>query len=229
MTTIHLLYVDDEESWLKAVRQILQTDGFVVDTVTDGEMALQKIAARRYDMVLLDVRLKGENGWELVRRFKQIDREVAAVLFTSDYEVERLTDVFGVGVEDYLEKGSDIGTLANRLKALYYRFVKKREQQECYQITSEVFFRVDTGILVVKGEERYLKSNEACLLKLLSRKMGVVVKTEELYEGIWGKATLFDTKDKALRNLVSELRKALEGTGLEIRNKRFAGYYLKGE
>ena len=103
------------------------------------------------------------------------------------------------------------------------------EQQECYRIASEVFFRVNAGILVVKGKERYLKSNEACLLKLLCRKMGTVVKIEELYAGIWGKAILFDSKDKALRNLVSELRKTLEGTGLEIRNKRFAGYYLKGE
>lgn len=128
-----------------------------------------------------------------------------------------------------MEKSSDIGILANRLKALHYRFVKSREQQECYRIASEVFFRVNAGILVVKGKERYLKSNEACLLKLLCRKMGTVVKIEELYAGIWGKAILFDSKDKALRNLVSELRKTLEGTGLEIRNKRFAGYYLKGE
>ena len=229
MTTIHLLYVDDEENWLNAVGQILQSGEFVVDTATDGEMALQKMAEQRYDMILLDVRLKEENGWELVRRFKQVQREVAVVLFTSDYEVERLTDVFGVGVEDYLEKSSDIGILANRLKALHYRFVKSREQQECYRIASEVFFRVNAGILVVKGKERYLKSNEACLLKLLCRKMGTVVKIEELYAGIWGKAILFDSKDKALRNLVSELRKTLEGTGLEIRNKRFAGYCLKGE
>ena len=107
MTTIHLLYVDDEENWLNAVGQILQTGEFVVDTATDGEMALQKMAEQRYDMILLDVRLKEENGWELVRRFKQVQREVAVVLFTSDYEVERLTDVFGVGVEDYLEKSSD--------------------------------------------------------------------------------------------------------------------------
>ena len=219
MTTIHLLYVDDEENWLNAVGQILQTGEFVVDTATDGEMALQKMAEQRYDMILLDVRLKEENGWELV----------AVVLFTSDYEVERLTDVFGVGVEDYLEKSSDIGILANRLKALHYRFVKSREQQECYRIASEVFFRVNAGILVVKGKERYLKSNEACLFLILCLKMGTVVKIEELYAGIWGKAILFDSKDKALRNLVSELRKTLEGTGLEIRNKRFAGYYLKGE
>ena len=226
---IHLLYVDDEDSWLNAVRQVLPTGEFVVDTVTDGEMALRKMAEQRYDMILLDVRLKGENGWELVRGFKQVRREVAVVLFTSDYEVERLTDVFGVGAEDYLEKSSDIGTLANRLKALYFRFIKKREQQECYRITSDIFFRVDAGILVVNGEERYLKSNEACLLKLLCREMGMVVKKAVLYAGIWGKATLFESKDKALRNLVSELRKALEGTGLEIRNKRFAGYYLKRE
>lgn len=95
MTTIHLLYVDDEENWLNAVGQILQTGEFVVDTATDGEMALQKMAEQRYDMILLDVRLKEENGWELVRRFKQVQREVAVVLFTSDYEVERLTDVLG--------------------------------------------------------------------------------------------------------------------------------------
>ena len=112
MTTIHLLYVDDEENWLNAVGQILQTGEFVVDTATDGEMALQKMAEQRYDMILLDVRLKEENGWESVRRFKQVQREVAVVLFTSDYEVERLTDVFGVGVEDYLEKSSDIGILS---------------------------------------------------------------------------------------------------------------------
>ena len=121
MTTIHLLYVDDEENWLNAVGQILQTGEFVVDTATDGEMALQKMAEQRYDMILLDVRLKEENGWELVRRFKQVQREVAVVLFTSDYEVERLTDVFGVGVEDYLEKSSDIGILANRCGCCCHR------------------------------------------------------------------------------------------------------------
>ena len=53
MTTIHLLYVDDEENWLNAVGQILQTGEFVVDTATDGEMALQKMAEQRYDMILL--------------------------------------------------------------------------------------------------------------------------------------------------------------------------------
>ena len=55
MTTIHLLYVDDEENWLNAVGQILQTGEFVVDTATDGEMALQKMAEQRYDMILLDL------------------------------------------------------------------------------------------------------------------------------------------------------------------------------
>ena len=77
MTTIHLLYVDDEENWLNAVGQILQTGEFVVDTATDGEMALQKMAEQRYDMILLDVRLKEENGWELVRRFKQVQRDIS--------------------------------------------------------------------------------------------------------------------------------------------------------
>ena len=48
MTTIHLLYVDDEENWLNAVGQILQTGEFVVDTATDGEMALQKMAGNWY-------------------------------------------------------------------------------------------------------------------------------------------------------------------------------------
>ena len=50
---IHLLYVDDEESWLNAVRQVLPTEEFVVDTVTDGEMALRKMAEQRYDICLL--------------------------------------------------------------------------------------------------------------------------------------------------------------------------------
>ena len=75
MTTIHLLYVDDEENWLNAVGQILQTGEFVVDTATDGEMALQKMAEQRYDMILLDVRLKEENGWEFCDMItRQVER-----------------------------------------------------------------------------------------------------------------------------------------------------------
>lgn len=61
------------------------------------------MAEQRYDMILLDVRLKEENGWESVRRFKQVQREVAVVLFTSDYDGE-VDRCFGVGVEDYLKK-----------------------------------------------------------------------------------------------------------------------------
>ena len=71
MTTIHLLYVDDEENWLNAVGQILQTGEFVVDTATDGEMALQKMAEQRYDMILLDLMLPKMNGLEVCQQIRE--------------------------------------------------------------------------------------------------------------------------------------------------------------
>ena len=68
MTTIHLLYVDDEENWLNAVGQILQTGEFVVDTATDGEMALQKTAER------MNAEALGELASAYVNLWREHDR-----------------------------------------------------------------------------------------------------------------------------------------------------------
>ena len=71
-----ILVVDDEKLIVKGIRFSLEQDGMEVDCAYDGEKALECAKNKEYDMILLDVRLKEENGWELVRRFKQVQREV---------------------------------------------------------------------------------------------------------------------------------------------------------
>lgn len=225
MKDIHLLYVDDEVEWLDTVRQTLQGKGFLVETVSEVEEALKRVGEQNFDMVLLDVRLKDANGWELVREFKRKNKWMAVVLYTSEYDFEKLADIYGVEAEDYLEKGNDIALLINRLKALYCRFIKQQEQSEVFEIAPGINFVSGCGVLNVRGDERCLKSNEAKLLFLLCQKMNLLVTKQELCEGIWGK-NLAASKDKALRNLVVALRTYFTDTNIEIHNRRWAGYIL---
>lgn len=225
METIQLLYVDDEIAWLNIIAKVLNDQGFKVDTVEDGEKAMAYMRSKHYDMVLLDIRLKGEDGWQLIYKLKQQDPWSAIILYTSAFDIEKFPAVQGMGAEDYLEKSVDLKPLINRLKGLYLHYQMKKAQSEIFQITQDVTFVSGNGCLQVKGKEYFLKSTETKLLYSLCKHMSKVVATNDLCQNIRGKSEL-DTKEKSLRNLISQVRKYFEGTSIKIKKIRFEGYYL---
>ena len=81
----YVLAVDDDSDIVAMVEQALQLNGFKVSAFTDPAMALEhfKINCKDYTMILSDIRMPGINGYELVRKAKEIDKQVKIVLMSA--------------------------------------------------------------------------------------------------------------------------------------------------
>ncbi|MCX5820128.1 MAG: response regulator, partial [Deltaproteobacteria bacterium] len=78
-----VLVADDEEEIRKILSNILEKEGFEVITASDGEQAMQKICSDIPDAVLLDVRMPGLNGMEVLKKIKAIEENLPVVLVTA--------------------------------------------------------------------------------------------------------------------------------------------------
>lgn len=224
---IKLLYAEDSADWANMIGQLLTPNGFSVRVAKDGDDALQLFRADLPDMVLLDIDLPGRNGWELIREFKQEKEWIPVVLYSSFFDSKRISEAFGLGAEDFLSKTCPPEELTDRLLAFYERAKARKEKAEIIKISRYTAFNPVTGLLCCGDHREVLKHNESCLLYLLCLRMNKESDKKYLCEGIWGKGMYNDTKCKALKIYVTNLRKYLAFDPLiRITNRRWGGYCL---
>lgn len=224
---IRLLYAEDDPDWAFSIKKLLEINGFEIDIAENGDVAWEKFSSDHPDMVLLDVDMPGRNGWELIREFKRANEWIPIVLYSSFYDSKRLEEAFGVGAEDFISKSCFPEELADRLKALYLRAVKQQYHCESFTLSSYTTFHATSGILFLGNHKEVLKLNEARLLTEFCRHYNQNIDKEELCEAVWGKGMIDRSKQNALKNLITNLRKILyEDSSLKIINKRWSGYCL---
>lgn len=102
----NILIVDDNPNNLRVLDSILQERGYVVRPALSGEIALRAIAAVRPDLILLDVRMPGIDGYETCRRIKQQEnlREVPIIFISALNEIDDKLNAFQVGAVDFITK-----------------------------------------------------------------------------------------------------------------------------
>lgn len=102
----NILIVDDNPNNLRVLDGILQEHGYVVRPALSGEIALRAIAAVRPDLILLDVRMPGIDGYETCRRIKQQEnlRKVPVIFISALNETDDKLNAFQVGAVDFITK-----------------------------------------------------------------------------------------------------------------------------
>ncbi len=102
-----VLVVDDEEEIRKILSRILEKEGFEVITASDGEQAMEKICFDTSDAVLLDVRMPGLSGMDVLKKIKAIDDDLPVVLVTAYADTRQAVEAMKEGAYDYLAKPFD--------------------------------------------------------------------------------------------------------------------------
>jgi DNA-binding response OmpR family regulator len=114
--TKKILVVDDEENICKLYKEELEEMGFEVTTVQDGISALAAIEKSRYDLVTLDMRMKGMDGIETLRKMKERDANLP-IIISSAYE-EYKNDFGSWASDAYIVKSADTATLRDTVKKI---------------------------------------------------------------------------------------------------------------
>ncbi len=118
-----LLLVEDKNELRAMLRKALERAGYIVDEAPDGTAAVNKIRARRYLVVLTDLKLPGYSGLEILRESKQADPTIPVILITAFGSVEEAVTAMKDGAFDFIQKPVDL----DHLKLLVERAAQQQE------------------------------------------------------------------------------------------------------
>jgi DNA-binding NtrC family response regulator len=111
MATLRVLFVDDEEELVSTVVERLELRGIAATGVVSGEEALTRIEKQPFDVVVLDVRMPGLGGLEVIKRIKQSHPDLQVLLLSGHGAKEDATTGLRLGAFDYLQKPVDLEDL----------------------------------------------------------------------------------------------------------------------
>lgn len=119
MPSANVLIIDDEERFLKTTQALLEKEGYKVLTAVDGRQGLEILKGKRIDVVVLDVKMPGMDGVEVLQRIKAGHPLVEVLMLTGHATMETAIDGLKLGAFDYLTKPCDISTLKQKILAAH--------------------------------------------------------------------------------------------------------------
>lgn len=219
-----VLIVEDERHLSEVLRFNLEAEGYEVDTVSDGESALELLTANRerFDVVVLDVMLPGIDGFAVVSNMRDAGLFVPVLMLTARGRPEDVLRGFESGADDYLPKPFELSILLARIKGLLRRrewlLGSSRPAAEGQGVDSaikpDVFVfdgkRIDFDALELHIGDRCVRLTlmELDLMRYLIRHEGRIVSRKQILEDVWGLHE--DTDTRAIDNFIVRLRKYIE-------------------
>jgi len=221
-----ILVIDDDVELCSLVGEYLESEGFQVEPVYEGERGLEKALSGDYALVVLDVMLPGINGFEVLRRLRVTSRIAVLLLTARGEDVDRIVGL-EIGADDYLPKPFNPRELVARIRAILRRTYDGGPASSVPGIIRVGDIELDPATRTVKqaGRNIELTSVEFSLLEVLLREAGRVVTRERLAATVLSRK--FSPFDRSIDMHVSKVRKKLGDTqgGTEyIKTVRGVGY-----
>jgi DNA-binding response OmpR family regulator len=206
-----ILIVEDEFAVARGIQYALQQEGYTVTVARSGEEGLEVAGAQAPDLVVLDVRLPGMDGFEVLRRLRaQGSKAPVLVLTARDDEVDKVIGL-ELGADDYLTKPFGLRELMSRIKALIRRAYGDLADAAGGRLIRHADLVIDLERRrVQRGHRRiYLTPTEFEILRHLASRPGRVFTRPELLELLRDYEAL-DQDEKTINVHVSHLRDKIE-------------------
>jgi len=123
---IKVLIADDEDGLRSTIAAWLTDEGFVVEEAPDGKEAIKKVQTKDFDIALLDIKMPGANGLEVLRYIRKNSGSTEVVMMTGMSDVTMAVEAMKLGAREYLTKPLDMDQLVPQLRNL----LKKRDAEE---------------------------------------------------------------------------------------------------
>jgi two-component system, OmpR family, alkaline phosphatase synthesis response regulator PhoP len=219
-----ILLVDDEPSIIQLSQMYLEREGYRIDSVRDGELALGAVERLHPALVVLDVMLPKLDGFEVCRRLRASDADTAILMLTArDEDIDKILGL-ELGADDYLTKPFNPRELVARVKAI----LRRGERKESADTKP-----IRIGDLVIDPARREarlpdstldLRTQEFDLLLTLAEHRGLVLSREQILQKAWGFDFYVQTRTVDVH--VAHLRRKIEGSAVKIETVTGVGYKL---
>ncbi|TMC49451.1 MAG: response regulator transcription factor [Chloroflexi bacterium] len=220
---MRILVAEDDGGLREVLVQGLEEAGFFVDAVARGDDAIEQLRFYDYDVAVLDWRMPGAPGVEVVAWARQHRRPTAILMLTARDTASDRIQGLDAGADDYLVKPFDFGELLARIRAL---------QRRPRSVDGPVIVRGSLALdparreVTVEGGRLNLTTTEYRILELLMRRSPAVVDRKAIAEHGWRDET-DPLGSNAIDVQLSRLRAKVPNAGIRIVTVRGAGYRLE--
>jgi two-component system KDP operon response regulator KdpE len=227
-TATKILVVDDDPELTRLLKRSLSRDGHEVQVVHEGRHGLRYAYTFQPGLVLLDILMPGMNGWDMLRRMRELSDVPVIVLSAIDNEDDKVR-AFDLGADDYVTKPFGMQELKARIQAVLRR-ASMPPSQESHLLQfdgDQLVIDPSSHRLSVRGANVDLSPTEYRLLLYLAYNAGRVLNHNQILDNVWGPG--YEASRGAVKVYIRRLRNKLEADACQPRyiiTQRGAGYYL---
>ncbi|GGJ27005.1 response regulator transcription factor [Paenibacillus hunanensis] len=208
----NILIIEDDEAIAAIERDYLEINNFAVQIADNGITGAELALSGRFDLILLDLMLPGEDGFSVCRRLRE-KLDIPILMVTAKQEdIDKIRGL-GLGADDYIVKPFSPNELVARVKSnlAQYARLKGNLEQSARGGNIEIgpfLINIDAHRAYLNGQELELKKKEFELLHFLVINSNIVFSKDALYERIWGLDSIGDSATVAVH--INRLRDKIE-------------------
>lgn len=220
-----VIYIVEDDSNIREIETIaLRNSGYQVQAFETAKEFYRKVEERVPDLVLLDVMLPDESGYDIVKKIRKAPttKKLPVIMVTAKTQEIDMIKGLDDGADDYIKKPFSIMELISRVKALL-----RRTTSEDAKVLVLDDLRIDheRHVVYVGGRSVELTFKEYELLRLLVSNVGVVMSRENIMIHVWG--TDFEGESRTVDMHIKTLRQKLGDMGGRIKTVRNVGYVIE--
>ena len=206
MASKTILIIEDEAVLLRGLQDNLTFEGYHVLSATEGTKGLRMALENEIDLVVLDIKLPGTNGYDICRTLKQAKTDLPIVMLTARNQEVDIIAGLDLGADDYITKPFSMSQLLARIRAILRRYRKSKELEQFTFGNVTLDFKKFEAL--VQNTPVHFSAREFAIMKYFIEHAGEVVHRHDLLDEVWGYDTFPTTR--TVDNYILELRKKLE-------------------
>ena len=202
-----VLIVDDDEAVQSVLYKVISSNGLDAKVVGSGEEALVHAKRHTFDLILLDVNMRGLDGFEVIQALRRQGIKTPIIIVSGRKEDYDTLYGLDIGADDYITKPFNPVVLGAKVKAMIRR--NQDNISGCSSVITVGPFLYDTHTLRLykHGEEIILSSKENAMMKLFLDNINRIFSKKMLYEMVWGEAII---DENAIMVYINRLRQKIE-------------------
>ena len=220
-----LIYIVEDDESIREIETIaLKNSNYIVSAFENAKEFYKKLDELVPDLILLDVMLPDESGYDIVRKLRKrpATQDIPIIMVTAKTTEMDMIKGFDGGADDYIKKPFSIMELITRVKALLRRTAK--EEPKLLKLDDLVIDH-ERHVVTVNNEPVDLTYKEYELLRLLMGSQGIVMTREVIMRSVWD--TDFEGETRTVDMHIKTLRHKLGDYGSRINTVRNVGYVIE--
>ena len=203
-----ILIIEDEPDLSDPVRAYLEHEHHLVEVVSDGQEALERLRFYKYDVIVLDWILPGMSGLDVCKAFRAAGGITPILMLTSRKQTQEKIAGLDAGADDYLTKPFDIPEVSARVRAL----LRRPTHVNATTLTARNVIMQPGSFKVTRdGSDVQLLPKEFALLEFFMRHPGQVFSAEALLDRVWSSES--EASPETIRTYIKRLRQKVDTDG----------------